>query len=82
VHFHVPVNADRLSDELSTTNDHLCAALDVIAKNPGACRELEIETYTWEVLPPEVRAADVADMIAEEYRWTLAELAKRGVKPL
>jgi hypothetical protein len=82
VHFHVPVNADRLSDELSTTNDHLRAALDVIAKAPGVCRELEIETYTWEVLPPEVRAADVADMIAEEYRWTLAELAQRGVKPL
>lgn len=82
VHFHVPVNADRLSDELSTTNDHLKAALDVIAKAPGICRELEIETYTWEVLPPEVRAADVADMIAEEYRWTLAELAKRGVHPL
>lgn len=82
VHFHVPVNADQLSDELSTTNDHLIAALDVIAKNPGACRELEIETYTWEVLPPEVRPADVADMIAEEYRWTLAELAQRGVKPL
>jgi sugar phosphate isomerase/epimerase len=82
VHFHVPVNADRLSDELSTTNDHLKAALDVIAKAPGACRELEIETYTWEVLPPEVRAADVADMIAEEYRWTLAELAQRGVQPL
>jgi len=82
VHFHVPVNADHLSDELSTTNDHLKAALDVIAKAPGACRELEIETYTWEVLPPELRAADVADMIAEEYRWTLAELAQRGVKPL
>ena len=82
VHFHVPVNADRLSDELSTTNDHLKSALDVIAKAPGACRELEIETYTWEVLPPEVRAADVADMIAEEYRWTLAELAQRGVQPL
>ena len=52
------------------------------SRAPGACRELEIETYTWEVLPPEVRAADVADMIAEEYRWTLAELAKRGVRPL
>lgn len=82
VHFHVPVNAERLEDGLLTTIDHLLAALDVIAKSPGACRELEIETYTWEVLPPEVRAADVADMIAEEYRWTLAELAKRGVRPL
>ena len=81
VHFHVPVNADHLSDELSTTNDHLRDAIAVIGKNPGACRELEIETYTWEVLPPEVRTADVADMIAAEYRWTLAELAKAGIKP-
>jgi hypothetical protein len=81
VHFHVPVNAERLSDEFTTTHDHLKAALDVIAHTPGACRELEIETYTWEVLPPELRTADVADMIAEEYRWTLAELALRGVKP-
>jgi hypothetical protein len=47
VHFHVPVNADRLSDELSTTNDHLRAALDVIAKAPGASAKFEIETYTW-----------------------------------
>jgi len=53
----------------------------VIGKHPGRCRELEIETYTWEVLPPEVRTADVADMIAAEYRWVLAELAKAGVKP-
>jgi hypothetical protein len=82
VHFHVPVNADHLSDELSTTNDHLRDAIAVIGKNPGRCRELEIETYTWEVLPAEVRTADVADMIAAEYRWTLAELAKAGVKPL
>ena len=64
-----------------TQADHLRDAIAVIGKNPGACRELEIETYTWEVLPPEVRTADVADMIAAEYRWTLAELAKAGIKP-
>jgi hypothetical protein len=33
------------------------------------------------VLPPEVRSPDVADMIAAEYRWTLAQLARRGVLP-
>ena len=82
VHFHVPVNADRLADGLLTTNDPLLAALDVIAASPGACRAPATEIYTWEVLPPELRAPDVADMIAEEYRWTLAELAKRGVRPL
>ncbi|MFN5804165.1 MAG: hypothetical protein ACK467_00885, partial [Opitutia bacterium] len=81
VHFHVPVNADRLDDGLGTTNGHLLDALDVVCRDAGPVRELEIETYTWEVLPPEVRSPDVADMIAAEYRWTLAQLARRGVLP-
>ena len=81
VHFHVPVNADRLDDDLGTTNGHLQDALDAVCRDPGLVRELEIETYTWEVLPAEVRSPDVADMIASEYRWTLAQLARRGVIP-
>ncbi|MFM9000456.1 MAG: metabolite traffic protein EboE [Opitutia bacterium] len=81
VHFHVPVNADRLDDDLGTTNAHLRDALDVVCRDAGPVRELEIETYTWEVLPPEVRSEDVADMVAAEYRWTLAQLARRGVIP-
>ncbi|MFM9146593.1 MAG: hypothetical protein ACKORI_00475, partial [Verrucomicrobiota bacterium] len=81
VHFHVPVNADRLDDDLGTTNGHLQDALDSVCRDPGLVRELEIETYTWEVLPAEVRSPDVADMIASEYRWTLAQLARRGVIP-
>lgn len=81
VHFHVPVNADRLDDDLGTTNGHLQDALDAVCRDPGLVRELEIETYTWEVLPAEVRSPDVADMIASEYRWTLAQLARRGVVP-
>ena len=81
VHFHVPVNADRLDDDLGTTNGHLLDALDTVCLDPGLVRELEIETYTWEVLPAEVRSPDVADMIASEYRWTLAQLARRGVIP-
>jgi len=81
VHFHVPVNADRLDDDLGTTNGHLLDTLDVVCRDAGPVRELEIETYTWEVLPPEVRSPDVADMIAAEYRWTLAQLARRGVLP-
>lgn len=80
VHFHVPVNAERLSDELATTQAHLRATIAELGHGPA--RELEIETYTWEVLPPEVRTADVADMIAAEYRWTLAALAQVGIKPL
>ena len=82
VHFHVPLNAGSLGDDLSTTSDHLSGALDVVASTPGLVRELEIETYTWEVLPDALRSSDVVDQIAGEYKWVLGELAERGVQPL
>jgi hypothetical protein len=82
VHFHVPLNAESLGDDLSTTADHLIGALDVVARTPGLVRELEIETYTWEVLPEAMRTADVVDQIVAEYDWALSALAQRGVKSL
>jgi hypothetical protein len=51
-----------------------------IARQPGLARELEIETYTWEVLPTALRSKQVTDQIISEYRWVLNELAQQGVK--
>ena len=82
VHFHVPLNAENLGDGWSTTSDHLAGALDVITRNPGMAHELEIETYTWEVLPESMRTADVVDQIVSEYDWVLSALSQRGVQPL
>jgi sugar phosphate isomerase/epimerase len=49
VHFHVPVNAERLGP-LRTTRNELRQALATIAELDYA-PHLEVETYTWEVLP-------------------------------
>jgi hypothetical protein len=38
-----------------------------------------METYTWEILPPELKDQDVVDQLAAEYDWTLARLAERGL---
>lgn len=78
VHFHIPLHA--APDELfGNTSDHLTGALDVLGANPGLCQHLEMETYTWEVLPPDLRATTVEDQLAKEYDWTLTELRKRGL---
>ena len=53
--------------------------LDLLQINPQLCSHLEMETYTWEVLPPELKAWNVVDQLAAEYAWTLAELAQRGL---
>jgi hypothetical protein len=38
-----------------------------------------METYTWEVLPENLRSDSVEDQLVKEYDWTLAEMAKRGL---
>jgi hypothetical protein len=78
IHFHVPLHAPA-ARPFANTNDHLLGTLDWLAENPQLCSHLEMETYTWEVLPPGLKSQNVADQLAAEYAWTLAELAKRGL---
>lgn len=78
IHFHVPFHAPP-APPFENTNDHLLGVLDLLQTNPEICSHLEMETYTWEVLPPELKAPGVVDQLAQEYDWMLAELAKRGL---
>jgi hypothetical protein len=76
VHFHVPLHA--LPEMIfSDTRDHLCGVLDSLAAEPEACQHLEMETYTWGVLPQELRTTNVVDQLEKEYAWCLQELKKR-----
>jgi sugar phosphate isomerase/epimerase len=77
VHFHVPLHASPGAPFLDT-RDHLEEALDWLAAAPSACAHLEMETYTWEVLPPALRIG-IEDQLVAEYAWTLDALARRGL---
>ena len=78
IHFHVPLHAPA-APPFANTNDHLLGALDWLAANPHLCAHLEMETYTWEVLPPEIKSRSVVEQLVAEYDWTLAALAQRGL---
>lgn len=78
VHFHVPLHAHPGGD-FADTRDHLLGALDWLAKNPAKCRHLEMETYTWEVLPQNLQSGDVVDQLSAEYEWTLGQMRGRGL---
>jgi hypothetical protein len=77
VHFHVPLHAAP-GAPFADTRDHLTDALDWLAAHRGACTHLEMETYTWEVLPPALRLP-IEEQLVREYEWTLAALAARGL---
>ena len=76
VHFHIPLHAQP-GNGFDSTRDHMLGAMDWLGQNPTACQHIEMETYTWEVLPEEMRSGDVVDQLVREYEWTLAEMAER-----
>jgi len=78
VHFHVPVDAMQLGP-LGTTRPDLERALAAVYALPYA-PHLEVETYTWEVLPqggrPEVVAGFARELMAT--RKLLDQIAQRS----
>lgn len=72
VHFHVPVFIRDLG-AFSSTRDFLAEILALHRQTPIS-PHLEIETYTWDVLPDGVRGATMAEDIGREFGWVLDEL--------
>jgi len=69
VHFHIPLYAAP-KEPLHSTQQHASDAINYLKSNPGFCRHLEIETYTWGVLPSELQIP-IEEQIAREYDWVL-----------
>ena len=77
IHYHVPLHSPP-TELFDTTSDHILGVMDLLAANPEICTHLEMETYTWEVLPAELKDRDVVDQLAAEYEWTLGNLRSAG----
>lgn len=73
VHFHVPLWLGELGDGLSTTRDFTAEILRAQCDR-GRPAHLEVETYTWDVLPERHRATPIAEAIARELDWARAHL--------
>jgi sugar phosphate isomerase/epimerase len=73
VHCHVPIFLDSLP-ELGTTQDFLREILTLHRQAPIS-HHLEVETYTFDVLPEELRRVDVATAVARELAWVRDALA-------
>ena len=73
VHFHVPIFLEEMRN-FQTTQSELIDLLQRLKVN-APCPYLEVETYTWEVLPPEYKSADLADDIVRELEWVKQILA-------
>lgn len=78
VHFHIPLHCPA-TNWFEPTTDHLLGVLDELKKEPGLCSHLEMETYTWEVMPAALKSGNVVDQLGAEYDWCLKHLRARGL---
>lgn len=73
VHFHVPVFLEAL-DVFASTQAFVREAL-ALHRQRARSPHLEVETYTWSVLPERERRAPVEEAIARELEWVVGELS-------
>ena len=65
-HFHVPIFLEEFG-ALFSTQDHILKTLDYLRKH-RITEHLEIETYTWDVLPSDLKE-DLTQSIIRELNW-------------
>lgn len=71
-HFHVPVFLDDLG-MFKTTRFAIEEALRFHKATPVST-QLEIETYTWDVLPANLKTGDINDYVVRELEWVQGQL--------
>jgi len=71
-HIHVPIFLDDLG-EFRTTRFAIADALKFHKEKPLS-RHLEVETYTWDMLPESLKSSDIVDYICRELEWVRGEL--------
>jgi len=67
-HFHVPISIKEIG-LLQSTQEDITAVLD-LQKNAPFTDHLEVETYTWEVLPEQLKLP-IAQSISNELNWVI-----------
>ncbi len=72
-HVHVPVFLDQIGEHFKTTRFAIEDALKFHKKNKLS-PQLEIETYTWDVLPDSMKTGSIVDYVQRELDWVKGQL--------
>lgn len=76
-HFHIPVFLDDLG-AFGTTRFALEQALAKHRETPLSA-QLEIETYTWDVLPEHLKTGDIVEYVCREIAWVKGQVTGQPV---
>ncbi len=70
-HFHVPIFLESF-EELYSTQDHILKVINILRENMIS-EHLEVETYTWDVLPASLKR-ELSESIIREMNWLIDKL--------
>jgi sugar phosphate isomerase/epimerase len=73
VHFHVPLFREELGP-FRGTQRYLSRVLSILRDRP-ICSHLEVETYTWSVLPEEHRREGIVESVSRELQWVMGQMS-------
>ncbi len=80
VHFHIPLYTQP-EPPLANTNPWNVRIIDYLSRTPSFRPILEVETYTWNVLPPGIRDDEVTRQIARELNSIATQLPEYCLIP-
>lgn len=71
-HFHVPISIKEIG-LLATTQEDITEVISLQKTRPFT-NHMEVETYTWEVLPAQIKLP-ITESISKELKWVINQLA-------
>jgi len=74
-HFHMPLYTSEISALFKTAKGELEAVIEIIKNDLEICSNLEIETYTYSILPKKIKSENREEMVTDEYAWLLKRIA-------
>jgi hypothetical protein len=75
IHFHVPLFREELG-LFQSTQPYLRELIELLRRE-GRGGHWEVETYTWDVLPPEFRGEGVVGAVTRELGWVMDQITRR-----
>ncbi|MEW6983609.1 metabolite traffic protein EboE [Colwelliaceae bacterium 6471] len=78
VHFHVPINRQKLTDTITTTQKSILATLDYL-ELAKIKPNLEVETYTWALIDGDADSEQLNQHLVSELTWLTEQLAHRNL---
>jgi len=75
IHFHTPIFLDKLTEHLFVKKKELIYVLGKLKSGECECENLEIETYTYNLIQSILNEDTIEKFISKEYQWIINQLS-------